>query len=175
MNAASYRLSPCLLIVIILLLPFVCGSSEGTERKQETATQAQPDTTQPVADVLPKLTRKEVIEARRKFRVQVLSFDATQEHGIEFPYSDYLTLRIKNGSKVTLPYLTVLTKRFDKNGRMIGSSRAPSIFVGDLKPGQSADVDYYPRGHLPYVTKITVQIETLISPDNQQFFPELPK
>ena len=123
----------------------------------------------------PKLTRQQVIEARKKYRVKVLSFDATQEFGSEFPYSDYIRLKITNDSKVTLPYLTILTKRFNKNGKMIGSSRAPSISVQDLKPGQSAEIDYYPRGHLPYVNKITVEIEALISPDCEKFFPELPK
>jgi len=72
-----------------------------------------------------------------------------------------------------LSYLTVLTKRFDGSGKMIGSSRAPSIYVKDLLPGQSAEVDYYPRGHLSGVTKITVEIESLVSPDNEQFFDEL--
>jgi len=120
------------------------------------------------------LTRDKVIEARRKYRVQVVSFDATQEFGTEFPYSDYVRLKITNGSNVLLPALTVLTKRFDRTGRMIGSSRAPGISVADLKPGQSAEVDYYPRGHLPGVEKITVEIETLISPEAAKFFDELP-
>jgi hypothetical protein len=121
------------------------------------------------------LTREQVINARRKFSVQVVSFDATQEIGTEFPYSDFVRLRITNGSDVVLPNLTVLTKRLDKSGRMIGSSRAPAIAVADLKPGQGAEVDYYPKGHLPGVKKITVEIEALISPDNEQFFAELPK
>ena len=58
---------------------------------------------------------------------------------------------------------------------MVGSSRTPAIAVADLKPGQSAEVDYYPKGHLPGVKKITVEIEFLISPDNEQFFAKLPK
>jgi hypothetical protein len=107
------------------------------------------------------------------FSVEVLSFDASQEYGAEFPYSDFVRLKITNGSDVVLSYLTVLTKRFDESGQMIGSSRAPSIYVEDLLPGQSAEVDYYPRGHLPGVAKITVEIESLVSPDVEQFFDEL--
>jgi len=120
------------------------------------------------------LTRQQVIEARRKYKVQVVSFDASQSFGTEFPYSDFVRLKITNGSGLVLPTLTVLAKRFDRNGRMIGSSRAPAIAVADLKPGQTAEVDYYPRGHLPGVKKITVEIEALIAPDVAQFFEELP-
>lgn len=119
------------------------------------------------------LTRSAVIEARRKYSVTVVSFDSTQEFGTKFPYSDYVRLRIKNDSEVALPSLTVLTKRLDASGRMIGSSRAPSLSLGDLRPGETAEVDYYPRGHLPGVARITVEIEDLIPPDSEQFFEEL--
>ena len=123
---------------------------------------------------LSALTRNKVVEARRKYRVQVISFDATQQFGTEFPYSDYVRLKVTNGSAVVLSTLTVLTKRYDGAGRMIGSSRAPGISVADLKPGQSAEIDYYPRGHLPSVKKITVEVEALISPEDAKFFKELP-
>jgi hypothetical protein len=144
--------------------------------KQETLTNAPSSvSTAVVTSSSTKLTREQVIEARSKFMVQVVSFDATQEFGTEFPYSDYMRLKITNGSRVVLSALTVLTKRFDTTGRMIGSSRAPAISIADLKPGQSAEVDYYPRGHLPGVKKMTVEIESLISPENERFFEELPK
>lgn len=120
------------------------------------------------------LTRDKVVEARRKYRVQVISFDATQQFGTEFPYSDFVRLKVTNGSAVVLPTLTVLTKRFDGTGRMIGSSRAPVISVADLKPGQTAEIDYYSRGHLLGVKKITVEIEALISPEDANLFKELP-
>ena len=118
-------------------------------------------------------TREQVVEARRKFKVRVISFDASQKFGTEFPYSDYVRLEISNNSDLVLSTLTVLTKRFDGKGRMIGSSRSPAISVRDLKPGQSAEVDYYPRGHLPGVNSISVEIESLISPENEQFIKEL--
>lgn len=123
-------------------------------------------------DNSPVLTREQVYEARKHFRVEVISFDASQEYGVEFPYSDYLRLRITNNSNVTLPYLTVLTQRYDKFGKKIGSSRAPSIPTSNLRPGESVEVDYYPRGHLPGVAKIDVEIEQLIDEESMQFFKE---
>jgi hypothetical protein len=120
-------------------------------------------------------TREQILEARREYKIQVVSFDASQEFGIVFPYSDFVRLNITNNSKLMLPTLTLLTKRLDRIGRMIGnSSRVPAIPVGDLRPGQSAEIDYYPRGHLPGVKKITVEIEPLISPEDEQFIKELP-
>jgi hypothetical protein len=56
---------------------------------------------------------------------------------------------------------------------MIGSSRKPAISVRDLKPGETAEVDFYPLGHLPGVKTITVEIEALIPPEVEQFFEEL--
>jgi hypothetical protein len=161
------------LVLASLIFITTCGKHEPAP-KQEPPTIAPPAQPKAVAPTVPMLTREHVIEARRKFKVQVVSFDATQEIG-ELPYSDFVRLRITNRSDVVLSNLTVLTKRLDSRGRMIGSSRAPSIDVADLKPAQSAEVDYYPKGHLPGVKKITVEIEALVSRDNEQFFSELPK
>lgn len=151
-----------------------CGKDQSVP-KQQTQTITPPAQSKAAAPTAPMITREQAIEARRKFQVKVVSFDATQAFGTQFPYSDYVRLEITNGSEVVLPNLTVLTKRLDGSGRMIGSSRAPSIAVADLKPGQSAEVDDYPKGHLPGVKMITVEIEALISPDSEQFFAELPK
>jgi hypothetical protein len=120
------------------------------------------------------LTRVQVISARRKFQVRVLKFDASQRFGIEFPYADYVRLRITNGSDVTLPCLTIMTKRYSK-GQMVGSSRAPSIPLKDLGPGESVEYDYYPKGHLDVVRvdRITTEVEGIIDPDVEQFFCEL--
>jgi hypothetical protein len=163
-----------LLVVCSFVILLSCDNTESPVKQNSQFTKPTAIKTAAAIPAAPALTRDQVVEARRKFKVKILSFDATQEFGTEFPYSDYIRLRITNGSGLVLPTLTVLTKRFDNRGRMIGSSRAPSISVADLKPGQSADVDYYPRGHLPGVKRIKVEIETLISPENQQFFPELP-
>jgi hypothetical protein len=119
-------------------------------------------------------SREQVLTARQQYAVEVISYDLSQEYGTEFPYSDYVRLRIANHSNLKLPYLTILTKRYDENGVMVGSSRAPSIPIADLKPGQTVEYDYYPRGHLgTVVKKIKVEIEQLIDPDAERFFPEL--
>jgi len=167
MFQTQQRFIPRLLASVFVLALAACGPS-GSPQESPTSVQSSLPT-------VPSLTREQVVEARRMFGVQVVSFDASQEFGTEFPYSDYVRLNITNGSDIVLPYLTVLTKRLDSTGRMIGSSRAPSISVADLKPGQSAEVDYYPRGHLPGVDKITVEIESLIAPEDEKFFGELPQ
>jgi len=120
-------------------------------------------------------TMDEVLAARQKYVVRVISFDATQQYGSEMPYSDCVRLRITNGSTLRLPFLTILTKRYDAQGTMVLSSRAPSISTAGIKPGQTVEYDYYPRGHLDMVSvkKIKVEIEQLIDPEAEQFFPEL--
>lgn len=128
----------------------------------------------PLAAPDPPLTREQVIEARRKFQVEVIDFNVEEKFGVEFPYSNYVRLRVTNGSDVTLPTLTVLTKRIGHDGKQAGASRNPKIPVADLKPGQTAEFDFYPKGHLPYMKGVTVEIEDLIPPDVEQFFPELP-
>ena len=90
----------------------------------------------------PAMSRSSVIAARKKYSVVVVSFDASQEYGSEFPYSDMVRVRITNGSDIALPALTLLTKRFDASGKRIGSSRAPSVPVRDLLPGETAEVDF---------------------------------
>lgn len=116
---------------------------------------------------------QEVLEARKAFAVEVIDFDASQEHGVEFPYSDYVRLRISNNSSYVLPYLTVQTVRFDTNGKRVGSSRAPSIKTSDIRPGEAFETDYFPRGHLPGVAQIKVEIEYVIDDKNMRFFKEL--
>jgi len=127
----------------------------------------------------PRLTRAQVIQARRQFVVEVLEFDATRAYGTTMPYSDYVRLRITNNSEVTLPCLTVLTKRYDANGSLVGGSRAPQIPTRDIAPGETVEMDYYPKGHLePFIVvvkRIDVEIEDVIDPEAEAegFFPEL--
>lgn len=116
---------------------------------------------------------QEVLDARKAFSVEVIDFDARQEHGIEFPYSDYVRLRISNNSGYVLPYLTVQTVRFDGGGKRVGSSRAPSIKTSNIRPGEAFETDYFPRGHLPGVAEIRVEIEHVIDDKNMRFFKEL--
>jgi hypothetical protein len=121
-----------------------------------------------------ELTLAQIIDARKKFSIEVLSFDTSKAYGSQFPYSDYVKLRLTNNSHVTLPYITPLTKRYS-NGNQIGWSRAPAIPADDLGPKQSKTIDYYPHGHLSVVTvdKLTVEIETTIDQQEMRFFKEL--
>lgn len=121
-----------------------------------------------------QLTRDQVIDARRHFRIEVLSFDASKPYGSGFPYSDYVRLRITNHSNVTLPYITPLTRRYS-GGRTIGWSRAPVIDVQDLGPKTTKMIDYYPHGHLSVVPvdKLTVEIESTVDDDDLRLFKEL--
>lgn len=123
---------------------------------------------------LPPLTPKQVVDARRHFHVEVLSFDTSKRYGSKFPYSDYVRLRITNNSNVTLPYITPLTKRYS-SGNPVGWSRAPVIAVDDLAPKQSKTIDYYPYGHLSAVPieKLTVEIEPTIDEADMRLFREL--
>ena len=114
----------------------------------------------------------DVLEARKNFHVKVLRFDADQKIGVDFPYSDYVRLKISNNSSYLLPYLTVQTIRYNRNGKRIGSSRKPSINTSNIMPGESFEVDYYPKGHLPGVQRIEVEIEHIIGEDSMQFFKE---
>ena len=121
-----------------------------------------------------ELTPKQIMDARKEFKVEVLSFDTSKPYGSEFPYSDYVKLRITNNSSVTLPFITPLTKRYS-NGNQIGWSRAPAIPAHDLRPKQSKTIDYYPHGHLSVVIvdKLTVEIEPTIDQQEMRFFKEL--
>lgn len=121
-----------------------------------------------------KLTPEQIVDARREFKVEVLFFDTSKPYGSEFPYSDYVKLRITNNSGVTLPYITPLTKRYSKDNQ-VGWSRAPAIPVHDLRPKQSKTIEYYPHGHLSVVTvdKLTVEIELTIDQEEMRFFKEL--
>jgi len=122
---------------------------------------------------LEPLSIEEVLTIRKNFKVDVLSFDVSQEIGIEFPYSDYIRLRITNNSQYVLPNLTVQTTRLNRNGKRVGSSRAPSIHTINIKPGETFETDYYPKGHLPYVEDLKVEIEHVINEESMKFFKEL--
>lgn len=119
------------------------------------------------------ISKEKTIEARKQFQIKVLKFDASQEIGTSFPYSDYVRLQITNKSKIVLPCLTVMTYRYDNKNKLVGSSRSPSIPTYSMKPGETAEYDYYPKGHLPGVSKIKVEVEKLISKENLKFIYEL--
>ena len=119
-------------------------------------------------------TREEVAAARKKFRVEVLGVDRTQAYGQDSMKSDMVRVRVTNNSDVVLPHLTVLTKRYSLSNEYLGGSRMPKLPTRDLKPGESAEFDYYSLGHLPGTDKITIEVETMFPPEVEQFITELP-
>jgi len=123
--------------------------------------------------VIEYYSEEEILQARNQFEIEVLDFNAKDRFGTEFPFSDYVRLRITNNSNMTLPYLTVRTNRFDAQGTLVGWSRAPSIPTSNIKPGESLECDYYPKGHLAGVVNIAIEIEQNVDPDSKEFFPEL--
>jgi len=122
-------------------------------------------------------TKEEVLEARKLFSVEVINSDTSQCYGEISNCADYVRLKISNASKITLPYLTVKTIRYDKNGKVIGFSRAPSIPTSNIKSGESLIYDYYPLGHFnPLIAEtkeVEVEIEHIINKESEKFFNEL--
>jgi hypothetical protein len=162
-----------ILLVLLTIFGFAnlahsAESSDEQDVKSATTKSNSPD------KKISELTPKQIMDARKEFKIEVLSFDTSKPYGSEFPYSDYVKLRITNNSQVTLPYITPLTKRYS-NGNQIGWSRAPTIPADDLGPKQSKTIDYYPHGHLSVVTvdKLTVEIEPTIDQEEMRFFKEL--
>jgi hypothetical protein len=163
------RLTVPLALFAILALPSVAHSLEDMHRGEPPGKTAD----FPAARIAP-LTQAQVLDARRHFHVEVLSYDTSKRYCMKLPYSDYVKLKITNHSGVTLPYITPLTKRYS-NGNAIGWSRSPEIAVHDVPPGQSKTIDYYPLGHLSVVPvdKLTVEIEPTIDEWEMRLFKEL--
>ena len=57
------------------------------------------------------------------------------------------TIEVTNGSAVTLPYLTLETRRY-LNGVLAGAVQAPIVITGGVKPGQSRQFAYAPAGDM---------------------------
>ncbi len=143
----------------------------------QTQTQSSQTEQKATNNNISSFSREEVLEARKLYQIQVLEYDTSQCYGIEPDCADYVKLKITNGSKITLPFLTVKTIRYDQSGKRIGSSRAPSIPTSNIKPGESFTYDYYPLGHFSPIVAVTdsiqVEIEHVIDPEAEQFFNEL--
>lgn len=105
----------------------------------------------------------------------MLSFDQNNVYGQGYDQANLVRLRVTNNSELTLPQLTVLTKRWSSSGEYLGSSRAPTIPVRDLKPGETAEFDYYAKGVVLGTDRITVEVERLLDPRDERFIAELPK
>lgn len=61
--------------------------------------------------------------------------------------SDAATIEVTNGSAVTLPYLTLETRRY-LDGALVGAIRAPIVITGGIKPGQTRQFAYAPAGDM---------------------------
>lgn len=57
------------------------------------------------------------------------------------------TIEVTNGSAVTLPYLTLETRRY-LNGELVSAIRAPTVITGGIKPGQTRQFGYAPAGDM---------------------------
>lgn len=57
------------------------------------------------------------------------------------------TIEVTNGSAVTLPYLTLETRRY-LNGALVGSTQAPIVITGGIQPGQTRQFVYAPAGDM---------------------------
>lgn len=117
-----------------------------------------------------KLSRDQVLEARKKFSVEVISSDLSQVFGER---NIYVRLKVSNGSTVTLPFLTVFTKTFDVSGKMLLRARLPPIPTGNLKPNETAQFDFYPPVYHYQNSKVMVEVEQIIDERALQFFKEL--
>src|SRR5262245_47964080 len=159
-----------LLLVLLTMFAF-SNLAYAAEIIDEQAVKSATPKSNSADEKISELTPEQIVDARREFKVEVLSFDTSKPYGSEFPYSDYVKLRITNNSSVTLPFITPLTKRYS-NGNQIGWSRAPAIPAHDLRPKQSKTIDYYPHGHLSVVTvdKLTVEVEPTIDKEEMRFF-----
>lgn len=119
-------------------------------------------------------SREQVVDARKKYKVEVLRLDAEQEYGRPGEIrSNLLRVRVTNNSEIVLPQLTALTTRWSATGERLGSSRAPALTTRDLKPGEVAELDYYALGALPGTAKVTLEVETMLQPSDEQFIYEL--
>lgn len=61
--------------------------------------------------------------------------------------SDAAKIEVTNGSAVTLPYLTLQTRRY-LDGALVGTIEAPIVITGGIKPGQTRQFAYAPSGDM---------------------------
>lgn len=118
------------------------------------------------------LTRKEVLKARRQYRVEILTYDPERTVGSGWNAGDMVRLRVTNRSPFTLSTLTVAFRRYTASGEMIGMART-WVPVNTIKPGQSAEFDQVVLGRLDGVTRMTATVESHISKRDEQFIHEL--
>ena len=97
----------------------------------------------------PQLKCDDVETEQRGFKVEVVSSDLSQGFGTGDILSYLLRVKVINNSKVTLPTLTIMSEVYDSNGSLITSSRAPSMDVHSVRPGDTVTIDHYAKGYIP--------------------------
>lgn len=146
------------------------GIAAAPESKIKTSWQ---EACQRAFDAMPPLSKAEVLAARAQYTVEVVDFDASAQIGSGYSTANSMRLRIHNGSRVRLSFLTIRVNRLGRDGSLMGWSRAPAVPVGHILPDSTAVVSYNSVGHLPGVAKMTVQVERDVKPSDEQFIDEL--
>lgn len=165
-----------LLLSATSILMFGCSERHVEAPKQDTPQQVvKVEVEKPVVAPAPKYTREEVLDARKKYQVEVLRFNKELTGSYDLR-TNMIRLKITNNSDIALPFLTVKTSRFGTDKEVIWA-RFPSIPVSNLKPGESFEFDYYARGAIEGkdIEKITVEVEQILDQQDEQFIKELPK
>jgi hypothetical protein len=128
----------------------------------------------PVPKALP-YTREQALAARKKFKVDVLWLDKESTYGTDpLRQTNLVRVRVTNNSEIVLPELTVLATRWSADGTLLGSSRAPRLPTENLKPSESAEFNYYSRWAMPGTDRMTIEVEQMLAPIDEQFITELP-
>jgi hypothetical protein len=118
------------------------------------------------------LSRPQVLAARKRFKAEITYVDLVHDYA---PPDEVISIhrirvRVTNGSSVVLPFLTLKVNRQADGENSWGRTTAA---VEHVTPGQTAEVTFYPRGHVPRYAKVSVEIEPHISATDEQFFLEL--
>lgn len=79
-----------------------------------------------------------ILAERLKYRVTIT---ASRRGG------DSATIEVTNGSAVTLPYLTLQTRRY-LNGALVGATQGPIVIAGGIAPGHTRQFAYAPAGDM---------------------------
>ena len=115
---------------------------------------------------LGSLPRAQVLAARKKFRAEVTYVDLVHDYAPagEFISIHRIRVRVTNGSSVVLPFSN---PEGEQSLRWRNWSVRATAAIDHVAPGQTAEVDFYPRGGPPRYSKISVEIEPHIPADDE--------
>jgi hypothetical protein len=149
--------------------------NETPQNSKKYITTSTVKTEPPAKSKVEKLKCSDIEIERRKYKITVVSTDLSQGFGVDEIKSYLIRIKISNNSKITLPTLTVMSKTFDNTNSLVTSSRAPSVDVHSVRPGDSVTIDHYAKGYIPgwNATRAEVYVEDVVSSESRQFFSEL--